>query len=219
MQVNIVSWNTFGASIEKLNQCHSDILYSDMPNAIFIQEAGSFKNYDQEVEIVLGKEKYRGYFVKDEKAKYNFRCTTGILLQKRHFEGWKFGKIDSGEKRPIVAAYNETSDSLIATVHAIAANKPARSELSGIIENFKSIFSKWFLMGDFNCHPEDLIADGVIGKENISYSEEFTHNSGTTIDFAVFSDNYVGTNVEIASKSEFVPLESDHYPIRAIIDI
>lgn len=221
MLTNIISWNTFGAAFEKLTCGFSNILNSGMANIILLQEAGSFdeSQYAKIIHQKIGRDDYTGYFVKDAKARVQ-RCTTGILLQSKFFNNWEFGDLDSGHGRPVVIAYDRNNpDSIIATVHAVAEKHTAQAEISRIINNHMIFKPKWFLMGDFNCEPDQLIAPNIVSAANVSSPSCETQTLGHTIDYAIFSDHYIGTKVEIASKSDYVPLLSDHYPIRAIIDI
>ena len=128
MLTNIISWNTFGAGIQKLSSCYSDILLPEMANIILLQEAGAFEDYqyNNPIEITLGRFNFTGYFVKDNKANVQ-RCTTGILIQDGYFDNWEFGTKDTNQGRPVVAVYNPDTDyPVIATVHAIAEKHAAQ---------------------------------------------------------------------------------------------
>lgn len=231
--VNIVSWNTRGACMPKLNTYYGSLLKSgDKNHIIMIQEAGAIEKIGV-FDLTLGTSSrghfFKGFFLPQEGAG-NPRCTTGILaeteLDENHIFNY-FNPVKTLEigKRPIVyyehKLLNFTTKikekCILATVHLTANETKAVEELDFLNISFKYQFDScahWLVMGDFNCEPKTLNPESF--GANILYTDEPTFQSGKTLDFVLFSDSLRGR----VSKPKVIKMDgyyispgSDHYPV------
>ncbi len=220
MDLNIVSWNTFGAGIEKISEVYGKLFLNGYQNIILVQEAGAFKDeyYFKCLSHKFGTKEYYGYFVPQPNAK-NERCTTGIFAEKTLFTSVPtFTFLERKDKRPVVCVNigSESKSFLLATVHATACEYLAKGEIASIFGQLAAKNPKFLLMGDFNCNPDRLLKEEKIPAKNISFPVPLTQRSGGTLDYAVFSDNFSGiikVQAGCPKDPKFFPGTSDHIPV------
>lgn len=224
MMINIVSWNTQGDGIRKISDSCGDFFTSGAASILLLQEAGSVcKTYGQTFTTPFGRHNMIGYFAEQDNVD-NLRCTTGIFAENT-LTG-SFEQQNQIAKRPIICLnlFAATGNYIIATIHATANHHVAANELLTACQFLNHIYagkSGWLLMGDFNCEPSELISKGIPAT-NIAASGKATQQSGSQLDYAVFSNSLIGrvaVNFGVPNGSGSVPLSSDHYPVYCTLNL
>lgn len=230
--VNIISWNTCGACMAKLNLYYSSLLNFEKNNIIMIQEAGKIEKtgvFDHNLGTFSRGHSFKAVFLPQEGAG-NPRCTTGILAEKELDENPVFNYFAPDEnletgKRPIVYYEHELlnpqtgqkENCILATAHLTANENKALDELEILNLSFKYQFDSrahWLVIGDFNCDPATFKPESV--KANVLHTKEPTIRSGKILDFAIFSDSLKGRVSRpqvVAIDGIYTSQESDHYPV------
>ncbi len=223
--LTVISWNTRGDSINKINEVY-DLLFSRAHNnVIMIQEAGNVGHYNgEEFPVTFGRRDgdyygFTGCFFGQAGA-LNPRCTTGILVEECSVRTKTIFCYPPLRKRPIVCCEcvgNDGQKYALATVHSTANEGIAMDELNDINLAFRYQYAgadiKWLVIGDLNCQAERVVPDLPM---NLICPSTATHESGKTLDFALYSDNLKGQiNIRLggASGSSVIPAASDHFPI------
>ncbi len=220
MNLNVISWNTRGVVREKISEVYGSLFIGGCKNIFLIQEAGAdpYKTLRTTVTCEIGTKKFDGFFVEDPYAK-NERCTTGIMVEKDApaSAAPTFGEIPSGQHRPAVMTTIAcgTKPFILATVHAIAREDKAKEEIHDLYKSLNAFGIDWILMGDFNCEPEALLKTGFPVNQ-MSFTKEATHDSGKTLDYAIFSPGFINkikVNLGFPAKPGFTSTGSDHSPV------
>lgn len=216
----IISWNTQGNCMNKLDQAHGGLLSCGNDNIILIQEGGNIgQPYKNTFQKSFGRHSFTACFFEQTGVK-NLRCSTGMFVENGFFIvdtifAYQDDKIC---RRPIVTCHCRYKDSyfVVATVHCTANQQIAAEELEEINRAFRNEYDRedipWFIMGDFNCQVGKCKFTSSI---NISYPPNMTHQNGKTLDFAMYSDHWSKKiNVRICSDPNGqVSLLSDHFAI------
>lgn len=226
--MRIISWNTQGDSLNKLNSAYNGLLSSCNDNIIMIQEGGNVgqpngTQFSHTFGTSSRGHKFQACFFEQPNAKIQ-KCTTGILVEEG-FNNVNFKSYQGIGKRPIVVCECTcahptlgTRAFVFATVHLTASEHTAEEELQDTYISLAHQYGlnnvPWLLMGDLNCQADKLNPDIPM---NISYPSNRTHQRGKKLDFAVFSDSMkliASIDTRICSDTGgYVPLSSDHFPV------
>lgn len=191
------------------------------------QEAGNqgddgpqLNNIGIEQKIYYGHE-FSAYFYGQAGAR-NARCTTGMFVE-NGFDDVHVDSIDRLCARPVVycrcsfmhPTRKVRKNFVFATAHMTAEHHVAAQEMSRVYNHFNANFpnGNWLVIGDFNC-PPNLVPPPV--DKRIKWGPK-THGKNI-LDFVMCSeslDDYITVN--LAKEGEYVPLGSDHYPIKCEI--
>lgn len=218
----IISWNTRGDCVSKLNAAYGTLLSGRNDHIIMIQEGGNVGQPSGTQFPVRFGTATRGHNFTacffDQPASKIEKCTTGMLVENGFAISNQIFCYTPIGKRPIVTCECTYGGKnyVFATVHSTAAETLAEEELQDINLAFRNQYDRdripWIVMGDMNCQADTFSSDYPI---NISYPPNMTHERGKTLDFAIYSDLLQRKiNVEICADSEgSVPISSDHFPI------
>ncbi len=220
MDLNVVSWNTRGAVREKISEVYGLLFSSSHKNIFLNQEAGvdPYNTLGTLVACKFGTRIFDGFFVEDPYAT-NGRCTTGIMVEQDApgAAASVFSEILSGQHRPAVKAtiVCGTKPFILATVHVIAREDKAKEEIAQLFDTLNGSGMEWILMGDLNCEPKTIL-NSVIPENQMSYTPKPTHDSGKTLDYAIFSTGFIGkitVNHGFPANPGFTSIVSDHSPV------
>lgn len=226
--MRIISWNTQGDGLNKLNSAYSGLLSHSNDNIIMIQEGGNVgqpngTQFSHTFGTSTRGHNFQACFFDQPGAKIE-KCTTGILVEDG-FTVINFKAYKGIGKRPIVVCectYTHPvfgmRSFVFATVHLTASEHTAEEELQdtyiSLAHQYGLNNTPWLLMGDLNCQADKLNPDIPM---NISYPSNMTHQKGKKLDFAVFSDSMKSLttiNTRVCSDMEdYIPLSSDHFPV------
>lgn len=218
----IISWNTRGSYLSKLNAAYGVLLSDKKDNIIMIQEGGNVGQASgTQFPVTFGAGSRNHIFNScffDQPGSKNKKCTTGILVEDGFTINNQIFCYTPIGKRPIVTCecIYMRSRYVFATVHSTAEEILAEEELQDINLAFRNQYDRnnipWIIMGDLNCQADTFSSDYPI---NVSYPNNMTHENGKTLDFAIYSDLLKGKiNVKMCTNLKgILPNSSDHFPI------